>query len=217
MMHEKQQVAIAESCEQDGAAEACAGAPPEPAVDPTPAEEANRKVGSVDEIVPISYRPAESTLEFARKLADEQLTVRRQRLVYLNTLAVTTVGYHINRLGFSVDYTLSDSCGTDSYSRRLFNVADLLLPDIGTLECRPVLPDQGLAVLPPQEAFDRVAVVLVEIDEAEQMLKILGFALPGRKYQQLPLLVPRRRLYSPRRLGTFLKQRQEQESLAPVC
>lgn len=216
-MHEKQQVAIAENCEQDKAAEARAAAPSEPAADPTPTNDASRRVASTDEILPISYRPAERTLEFAKKLADEQLTDCRRRLVYLNTLAVTTVGYHVGRLGFSVDYTLSDSCGTDSYSRRLFNVADLLLPDIGTLECRPVLPDQGLAVLPPQEAFDRVAVVLVEIDETEQMLKILGFALPGRKHQQLPLLVPRRRLYSPRRLGPFLKQRQEQETLAPAC
>ena len=215
-MYEERQIAIAENCEQDQAAGVRAGAP-EPAIDRPQGNNTSRGVGDVEKIVPISYKPIERTLEFARKLSDEQLTCCRQRLVYLNTLAVTTVGYHVSRLGFSVDYALSDSCGTDSYSRRLFNVADLVLPDIGTLECRPVLPDQGLAVLPPQEAFDRLAVVLVEIDEPNQMLKILGFALPGRKHQQLPLLVPRSRLYSPRRLGAFLKQRQEQEVLASVC
>lgn len=213
-MYEEQQVASAVSGEQGEAAGVRASGAPESAADRIPSCGARQ---SADGIRTISYKPAERTLEFAKKLADEQLSACRQRLVYLNTLAVTTVGYHISRLGFSVDYALSDSCGTDSYSRRLFNVADLLLPDLGTLECRPVLPDQNLAVLPPQEAFDRLAVVLVEIDEAEQQLRILGFALPSRKHQQLPLLVPRRRLHSPRRLGAFLKQRQAQEVLAPVC
>lgn len=201
------QVAIVEQCQQQPAAGAAGVAAASTGDRPAASESDGGRSNSVR---PISYRAADRAQAFARRLAEEQQTACRERLVYLNTLAVTTVGYHLSRHGFAIDYQLCDSCGTDSYSRKLFNVADLMLPGIGTLECRPILPDQLLAVLPPQESFDRLAVVLVEIDEADERVRILGFALPGQKHQQLPLLVPRHILYSPRCLGTFLKQREAQ-------
>lgn len=162
----------------------------------------------------VGYKPAQQVLLFAEQLSREQDACCRQRLIYLNTLAVTTVGYHLSRARLAVDFKQSDSCGADSYPRRLFNVADLAIPGVGSIECRPVLPDQQIAVLPPEEAFDRVAIVLVEVDEDDQMVRILGFAMPNRKDGRLPLFTSRNRLYPARWLAPFLKQLRDKADVA---
>ncbi len=166
---------------------------------------------------PVGYKPTEQVLLFAEKLSGEQETSFRQRLIYLNTLAVTTVAYHLSRAGLASNLRKTDSCGADPYPRRLFNVADLSIPGVGAIECRPVLPNQKIAVLPPEESFDRIAVVLVEVDEQGQMVRILGFTTPNRKSGQLPLFVARSRLHAPRLLARYLKQLRVSTDLGQAC
>ncbi|PHM06717.1 DUF1822 family protein, partial [Nostoc sp. 'Peltigera malacea cyanobiont' DB3992] len=46
--------------------------------------------------------------------------------------------------------------------RAIFDVADLVLPGVGKLECRPVLPDEAAIVLPPIMTQERIGYVAVQ-------------------------------------------------------
>ena len=66
------------------------------------------------------------------------------------------------------------------------NVADLQLPGIGQLECRPVRPGESACLTPPDVWDLRVGYVVVAIAEDWQTAQLLGFT-PGVKEESLPL------------------------------
>ncbi|MBD1943312.1 DUF1822 family protein [Coleofasciculus sp. FACHB-712] len=98
--------------------------------------------------------------QLARQFAQEQATPEKGVRVYLNTLAVWAVHRYLKWLRYEPDLTSSDSWHPGM--RAMFDVADLVLPNLGRLECRPVLPGETSVTLPPEVMQDRVGYVAVQ-------------------------------------------------------
>lgn len=109
----------------------------------------------------------------AREFEAEQLTPGKGRRVYLNTLAVYAVYTYLRWLQIDVDLSLGESWNLRA--RGLFDVADLVITNVGKLECRPVLPGETKIYIPPEVAQNRIGYVAVEIDETEGEALLLGF------------------------------------------
>lgn len=60
--------------------------------------------------------------------------------------------------------------------RAIFDVADLLLPGIGKLECRPVLPGESKIILPAEVIQNRIGYVALQFNEQLDSVELLGFA-----------------------------------------
>jgi hypothetical protein len=109
----------------------------------------------------------------ARQFAAEQTTPQKGKQTYLNTLAVYTVHSYLKWL--QVDTNLDQGDSWHPGKRALFDVADLVLPGIGKLECRPVLPGEAAISLPPEVTQDRIGYVAVQFSESLNEVKLLGF------------------------------------------
>lgn len=107
----------------------------------------------------------------ARKFASQQSTPQQGKQVYLNTLAVYAVHDYLTWLACETDLTHSDSW--HPILRIFSDVADVILPGVGKLECRPVLPGQTTLQVSFQE--DRIGYVAVQFSEALNEVQLLGF------------------------------------------
>ena len=110
---------------------------------------------------------------YAEEFAAEQATPEKGKQVYLNTLAVYAVHSYLKWLGVECDLTVSDSWHPGL--RALFNVADLVLPNIGKLECRPVLPGERTLKIPLEVTQDRIGYVAVQFHQQLDSVQLLGF------------------------------------------
>ncbi|AFZ11639.1 protein of unknown function DUF1822 [Crinalium epipsammum PCC 9333] len=109
----------------------------------------------------------------AKDLAAQQSTVEKGKRVYLNALAVYAVHCYLNWLQIPTDLTESDCF--NPVKAALSNVADLVIPNIGTLECCPVLPRQTVILL--QSASEqRIGYVAIQFQESLDSVQLLGFA-----------------------------------------
>ncbi|HEY9704945.1 MAG TPA: DUF1822 family protein, partial [Allocoleopsis sp.] len=91
--------------------------------------------------VPLNQSFHETALKFAK----EQNTTAKGKQVYLNTLAVLAVNDFVQWLHIETDLESSDSW---NIVVRLFqNVADLVLPNLGTIECIPVILSENKKVI----------------------------------------------------------------------
>lgn len=109
----------------------------------------------------------------AKQFAAEQDNPEKRKQVYLNTLAVYAVHRYLHWLQIETNFTTSDSWNPLLRSR--WNVADLWLPTIGKLECRPVLPEEKVIELPEEVREDRIAYLGVQFSERLDYVQILGF------------------------------------------
>lgn len=109
----------------------------------------------------------------ARKFAAQQSTPEKVKQVYLNTLAVFAVCNFLEWMKIPIDLTEADSW--NSIIRRFNNVADLAIPDLGKLECRPVLPHETVINLPPEVTEDRIGYIAVQFQEQLNEVQLLGF------------------------------------------
>jgi hypothetical protein len=112
--------------------------------------------------------------QLAEKFCQHQSNLQKAEQVYLNTLAIYAVNYHLQCLGFETNWTQSDSW--DSMMQTFLDVADLEVNNYGKLECRPVFSDAE-AVYVPEEVWEkRIAYVAVQLDESLTEATLLGFA-----------------------------------------
>lgn len=111
--------------------------------------------------------------ETARKFSVQQDQVEKGEQVYLNTLAILGVRSFLNWLGIETDLNAGDSW--HSVVRCFQNVADLVIPHLGKLECRPVLPGQTVISLPSEVTEDRIAYIGVQFQEQLNEVQLLGF------------------------------------------
>lgn len=109
----------------------------------------------------------------ARQFATQQATPQKGKQVYLNTLAVYAVHSYLKWLQIETD--LSQGYSWLPGLRALFNVADLVLPGIGRLECRPVLPEKTACELPLEVREDRIGYVAVQFGYRFDEVQLLGF------------------------------------------
>jgi hypothetical protein len=58
----------------------------------------------------------------------------------------------------------------------ILDVADVEIPQLGKLECRPVLPQDKVVHIPPEVWLDRIGYVAVQLDESLKQATLLGFS-----------------------------------------
>ena len=129
----------------------------------------NRTAEALTFTVLLSFE-AHSLAEQYRKQHTSPQTAKQ---VYLNTLAVYAVDYYCRCMGLETDWETSDS--HNPLMQKLMNVADLKVKQLGTLECRPVLPDAEICEVPPEAWDDRIGYVAVQLDPSLKRAMLLGF------------------------------------------
>ncbi len=112
--------------------------------------------------------------EMARQLAAVQSTVQKGKRVYLNAVAVYAVHSYLKWLQIETNLNSSDSFNPAKTA--LANVADLVIPGIGSLECRPVLPGETTMLLPEEVIENRIGYVGVQFSDRLDSVQLLGFA-----------------------------------------
>jgi hypothetical protein len=110
---------------------------------------------------------------YAEEFAAQQRNPQKGKQVYLNTLAVYAVHRYLDWINIETDLNQSDSW--QSGNRMLFDVADIVLPGTGKLECRPVLPDEEILYLPEEVRYDRIGYVAVRFGQQLNQVELLGF------------------------------------------
>ena len=120
--------------------------------------------------------------QFARAFAAEQINPQRGKQVYLNTLAVYALHTYLGWARIPTDPESSYSWNPNL--RALENRCDLLLPDIGRLECCPVLPNVS-TFTPPMLAQDSMAYIAVQFSESLTEVDLLGY-LPIVGFEDVP-------------------------------
>lgn len=122
--------------------------------------------------------------ESARKLATQQASAEKAQQVYLNTLAVSAVNsFVLEDLGFSTDLKAGDCW--NPVVLIVHDVADLVIPDLGILECRPMQPEDRIISLPPEVRENRIAYVAVQFHEQLDKVKLRGF-IPAVELGEYP-------------------------------
>ncbi|MBW4593874.1 MAG: DUF1822 family protein [Brasilonema angustatum HA4187-MV1] len=120
----------------------------------------------------------------AQQFANQQPTPEKAEQVRLNTLCVWVVNEYLEMMDIPTQLTECDSW--NSIIRLCSDVADLELPGIGRLECRPMRLGQETCYIPPETWEERVGYVVVQIDESLQQAKLLGF-VRNVATEELPL------------------------------
>lgn len=121
--------------------------------------------------VPLSFEAH----SFAQHYYKQQTDSQKAKQIYLNTLAVYAVDFYLRCLGFQTDLEQSDS--RNPICLKFLDVADLLVKQLGKLECRPVLSDAQMCKIPPEVRSDRIAYVVVEMNQSLKQAKLLGFTI----------------------------------------
>ncbi|MBW4678282.1 MAG: DUF1822 family protein [Desmonostoc geniculatum HA4340-LM1] len=111
---------------------------------------------------------------FASQFATEQATPEKSKQVYLNTLAVYAVHRYLQWLQMKTDLNQGDSWHPVVRSR--LDVADLVIPGRGKLECRPVLPGETAFAVPDEVAEDRIGYLAVQFSDRLDKVELLGFS-----------------------------------------
>ena len=127
--------------------------------------------------IPLSI--TQTALETALQFARLQPTLEKRCQVYYNTLAVCVVNDYMQMLGIDTDLSASDSW--NQVLHLVADVADLMLPGLGRLECRSVTPESlqsntPICYIPPEVPDDQIGIVVVEIDPELQQATLLGFS-----------------------------------------
>lgn len=130
--------------------------------------------GKLTFTVPLSFE----SHAIAQELVSEIHNQEKRQQVYLNSLSVYTVNNYLCCMGFETDYSESDS--RNPFAVQLMNVADLIVKDIGKLECVPVLAETEVVEISPEVWEDRVGYVFVELNDSLKEAKILGFIPKAR-------------------------------------
>ena len=88
-------------------------------------------------------------------------------------MAVYAIHEYLKITDIETDLEASDSW--HPVMRQFHDVADLVIPNLGTLECRPVLPDETEFILPPEVTEERIGYLFVRFNEELTEAELLGF------------------------------------------
>lgn len=124
----------------------------------------------------------------ATHFARQQTSTQKGRKVYLNTLAVYAVHTYLRWL--QVDSHLQESDSWQPGIQSLSDTADLLITNIGRLECCLVLPTESYLTIAPQATEERIGYIGVQLEESLDRVQLIGFLpalAPARESQQISL------------------------------
>lgn len=119
--------------------------------------------------VPLTAANHQIAEEFYRQHSNPH----KARQVYLNTLSVLAVNFYLTCLGIQTNFEQSQSW--NPALQVLLDSADLWVYDLGRLECRAILPDAKVCVIPPQVWSDRIAYVVIQLNSDLTEAALLGF------------------------------------------
>jgi hypothetical protein len=111
--------------------------------------------------------------DLALKFAAEQATPQRGKQVYLNTLAICAVNQWLKLL--QIETAPMQSHFWNAGLRALLDIADLLLPKLGRLECRPIRLGQTTFATPTELQPDLIGCVVVQFEQDLSYGQLLGF------------------------------------------
>jgi len=120
----------------------------------------------------ITIRFNEQDCDLARKFAASQPNAEKNQQVYRNTLAVLAVNTFVQELRYETDLDAGESW--HPVLRMFHNVADLVLPGMGKIECCPVQIGES-AISLPEVRENRIAYIAVQFAEPFNKVKLLGF------------------------------------------
>lgn len=109
----------------------------------------------------------------AENFSLQHKTPHKAKQVHLNTLAVYSVRFWMQCMGIETDWENSESW--EFVTQLLQDVADLDLPGIGRLECRPVLSENQSVHIPSDVHEDRIGYVVVQFDDSLDYGTLIGF------------------------------------------
>jgi hypothetical protein len=121
----------------------------------------------------ISVPLTQSDRQIAERFTQEQPNLDKKKQVYDNTIAVLAVNHYLQLIDVKTDLKASD-CWNPA-GRLGADIADLVLPGIGRLECRATHQLDQTCFVPPDVSIDRVGYVFVQIDEHYREGILLGY------------------------------------------
>lgn len=110
----------------------------------------------------------------AKEFQGYHSNAEKAKQVYLNTLAVYAVDFYLDCMGIETNWSASFS--GNPVMQTILDVADLDIPKLGKLECRPVLPEDAVVCIPLEALSDRIGYVAVQLDETLREATLLGFS-----------------------------------------
>jgi hypothetical protein len=123
----------------------------------------------------ITVKLSEKYHQIAKQFASEQSTKEKVKEVYLNTLTVNVVNDFLQWFEIETDLEAGESW--NPIIRRFNNVADLVIPKLGKIECYPVIESENQTTfsIPTEVQEDRLAYVFVQFSEQLNNCSILGY------------------------------------------
>ncbi|MBD1929914.1 DUF1822 family protein [Trichocoleus sp. FACHB-90] len=115
-----------------------------------------------------------SAHHLAEQFRRQQSNQKKAKQVYLNTLAVSAVNFYLHCMGIETNWEGSQS--RDPVMLSILDVADVEIPNLGKLECRPVLPQDKVLYIPLEVWSDRIGYVAVQFDQSLKQATLLGFS-----------------------------------------
>ncbi len=109
----------------------------------------------------------------AENICRQTTSPQSAKQIYLNTLAVYAVDFYLKCMGIETDLSASDS--QNPINLIFSTVADLVVKDLGKLECIPVVADSNYVEIPLEAWSDRIGYVVVRMSDSLRSATILGF------------------------------------------
>lgn len=122
--------------------------------------------------------------QLAEQFFDNQPWYKAKQ-VYLNTLAIYAVRFYLKCMGIEASWETSDSY--DPVMQLLIDTADLEIPNLGKLECRPVLSGSDVVHIPLDGWPERIGYVAVQLDESMREATLLGFVETVSESEEIPI------------------------------
>ena len=123
--------------------------------------------------LPVEVALTPSAHRLAKRFKQQQPNAKKAKQVYLNTLAIYAVNYYLNCLDIDTDLDAGESW--NPLMQTLANTADLMIKNVGLLECRPVLPDSQSCYIPAEVWSERIGYVAVQLNPSLTKATLLGF------------------------------------------
>jgi len=139
---------------------------------------------NTSEDLSISLPITQSYRQIAAQFSQQQPTGEKATQVLLNSLAVLVVNDCLQMLGIPTDLSASDSW--NSVVRMGADLADIVIPGKGRLECRPIKTGAETCPIPLEVWSDRIGYLVVQIDGDLRAGKLLGF-VPNVDTVNLPI------------------------------
>ncbi|GAA6623006.1 hypothetical protein NUACC26_088310 [Scytonema sp. NUACC26] len=140
----------------------------------------------------------------AQENSKQHQHLEKAKQVYLNTLAIYAVEFYFQIMAIETDYDKSDSYNL--LTRKLRDIADLYVKNLGKFECCPVLPYADILKVHPDAWDNRTGYIAVQLNQSLKEAKLIGFTPEVASKKGI---VPLSELRSMEEFTKYLSQKQD--------